>query len=258
MNQDRVLIRLSDDLELFLAGVAVVHNFMVQQNRQMMEGMKSHEGFRVTVELGHEEQFFFSPLFPHLDIVLRGQRKLFRQDWECIIDMLDSGRVMNLAKAQQKHITETWGILCGATPQKTADLGAMAAKFGQPTTDVLIDANLNGSDRLEDFFLRNFPTLNFTVKDFKAMRACHVFDAVADTKLLVGRRSAATYLAAMMKGKKLVEYYPPDFPLWFLDKNVGKDYRVFWGDNVLIETLWLGCCELLEDSIGLLPSRVSA
>ena len=258
MIRDRVLIRLSDDLELFLAGTAVVHNFMVQQTRQMMEGMKSNEGFRVTVELGHEEQFFFSPLFPHLDIILRGQRKLRRQDWECIIDLLDISRPLSLAQAQKKHLTETWGIMCGATPQKTADLGVMTAKLGQETMDVLIDGSLDGAEKLATLFLHNFSTLNVVVKNLKGIRACQVFDAVADAKLLIGRRSAATYLAAMMKSKKLVESYPTEFPLWFLDKNVGKDYRVFVGDNVLAETLWLGCNELLEDSIGLFSSPVPA
>ena len=246
---DRILIRMPESLELFLMATGVVQNYAVQQTRQMLQGQKQAEGFRVTVELGHEEQCFFLPLLPHLNISLRGWPELRRRDWECVIDMRTTGRAFSLATAQEKHLTETWGILYGASPGKVTDLGIMKAKLGTPTIDVLIDEEIEGAQVLKGFFESNYPSLTVKIKKVNGSRAFRIFDDLRDTKMYVGNRSGATYLTAMM-GKKLVELYRNDCPLWFLSKDKNDGYRVLYGDKFTPEMVWCECVEMLEWAEG--------
>lgn len=244
---DRVLIRMPDSLELFLAATSVVHNYVVQQTRQILQGQKQAEGFRVTVELGHEEQFFFLPLFPHLNITLRGWPQLKRQNWECVLDMRTTDRAFNLAQAQQKHLTEMWGVLYGASPGKVPELGTMKAKLGQPPFDILIDEEMECAWVLRRFFESNYPDLLVRLKKVNGQRAFQIFEDIQNTRMYIGKRSAATYLTAMM-GKKLVELYPNDWPLWFLSKDKNDSYRVLYGDTFTPEMVWCECTELVEEA----------
>lgn len=244
---DRILVRLSDDLEMFLAGVSVAHNYLMQQARQVAQGQKDKDGFQLTIELGHEEQFFFVPLFPRLNIRMREANIFPRSQWECIVDLTDRDRAIRVGAPQKKHVTESLGVMCGASPGKIGEMGVLMFKVGQPSTDILIDQNIAWADELKNYVVCSYPHLRVEVKATSRKRAALMFDDVANTRMYVGHRSAATYLVAMMK-KELVEMSQDGVPAWALDKNPGDNYRAFYGSDVCLESVWLACTEVLESA----------
>jgi hypothetical protein len=247
--QDRVLIRTSNDLELFLAAIPVIHDFVMQQTRQIQQGQKADKGLTITVELGHEEQFFFSSLFPRMDIVLRGQRRVSRSGWECVLDFRNADRALSLAMAQKKHLTETWGIICGASPPRVGELGAMAAKLNGSGNGIFIDSRLLCGSELADCLERRYPGVAVKMVNTDGWRACRIFDFLGKAGMFIGYRSAATYMVAMMQmkvKKKLLEIAKDDFPSWFLDKNACSDYCSFNSGEISLDVLTLMCSELIE------------
>lgn len=141
------------------------------------------------------------------------------------------------------------GILCGASPQRVGELGAMAAKLEKAEIDVLIDSSIPCVSELVACLSRRYPGLGISVVNMNGWRACRIFDWVAQAKMFVGYRSAATYMAAMMQvktKKKLLEVMKVDFPAWFLEKNLCSDYCSFNSGDLALDVLTLMCSELIE------------
>lgn len=251
---DRILIRLPSQLELFCAATAVVHDYVMQQARQIAQGMKTYDDLKVTVEFGHEEQFFFSPVFPRLELILRGQTKLSRTDWDCVVDMTSIDRALSLSMIPQKHLTETWGIMHGANPKRIPEMGCLGTRINETTIDVIIDENFEDGEKLRDLICSNFPSLKVVIEKVDGCRAGIIFNKIASTKMYIGKRSGATYVAAMMKRKQFVELYENDLPLWFLSKNTTEgNYKVFYGKQFTAEMVWIGVQELMEKNEWISP-----
>ena len=61
--RDRVLIRMSDNLEWFLAGIPVVHDFVMQQTRRIQQGRKVGMDFLLLSSWGMKNSFSSHPCF---------------------------------------------------------------------------------------------------------------------------------------------------------------------------------------------------
>jgi len=244
MKLEKVLIRMPQVQELFFPAVAFVHDYMMQLTGQMRAGLQRPG--TVTLELWREDQFFFTSLFPRL-LLENGDknRNLSRSEWACVIDLRTPTRALELGATAGKHVTDAWGIMFGASPRVIAELGFMSIWIPKEKEwDILVDAELDEPVVLMEWINQNFPDAKTDFVQLSRVRYSEMFDKLGSTRMYVGRRSASTYLAAMMK-IPLVEYYPDDFPRTFLSKPARPDYRVFFGDGRAIN-LWVGVQELWQ------------
>lgn len=229
MTVDRILVRLPKDFEYFLPAVSCVHEYIMQVQNQ-----KKH--FIVTVELGDESHLFFSSLFPRMEIQLAGDRPRSRWDWDVVLDYRTTDRAMGIAKATKKHVTEAWGVLFGGSPPRIPQLGYLGARVKREETDILIDSNVPQAERLKVYF-QNPPVITIRVDQVNGLRPGTMFDKLCGTKMYIGKRSGATYLAATM-GKKLVELYTNDLPSWWLAKPPSDRYKMIYGTEFSPELVW--------------------
>jgi hypothetical protein len=236
---ERILFRMPWELEYFVPAVAVVHDYVMQVRTRMRMAPEKLFGL-CTVELGAEEQFFFSPMFPFMELTLReNEAAPPRKDWECVLDLRDAKRPLALGTQCKLPITEAWGILFGANPKLLPELGYMRMWMDVPErTDILIDGSLLCADKLTNYVVRNL-SLCAGTSFVRVRRAAEQFRLLSTTKMYVGPRSGTTYLAAAM-GKGLVEVCPESgFPEWFLAKPASDKYTMVRGGlDVSAETLW--------------------
>lgn len=243
---DRVLIRFPKDFEYFLPAVSVAHEYLMQLQQQQ-------KYFKITVEINDESHLFFSSLFQRMEIIQGGQEPR-RQDWDCVLDFRSTERVLRIATPTKRHVTDAWGILFGGSPGKVPQLGYLGARVRQAIVDVIVDADIENGEKLLTFFNRNYPDALVVVDRVNGLRPSTMFDKLCATRMYIGKRSGATYLAATM-GKALVELYPTDLPSWWLSKPQWDRYKLIYGDSfspeliwVFVETIWQNICSSMSQS----------
>jgi len=225
---DRILVKFPKHFEYFLPAVSVVHEYFMQVQAQK-------KPFIVKIELGDENQLFFTSLFPRMEIAIGGE-PCHRNEWDCVLDLRDVERPYRIAKATNLHLTAAWGILFGGSPGKTPNLGYLGARVRREETDVLVDCQVRGATQLAFFFRHNYPKLTIKVDRVNGLGPATMFDKLCGTKVYIGERSGATYLAATM-GKYLVELYPDYLPSWWLSKPP-QNYRLIYGKDFSPELIW--------------------
>ena len=234
---DNILIRMPEQLDYFLAATAVVQDYVVQLYKQAAMKQRAMN-FKLTVELPHEDLLFFWPLFPTMQCILREDSKKFlRQEWSCVLDFTDVNRTIKLATIPQKHITESWGIMFGASPPIVPGLGQMIQGCTSPELDVLIDERLDMKETLCEYLHNSYSQATVQIKSVEGLRPASLFGMVADTKIFIGMRGGATYLSAAM-GKPTLEMYPDDLPQFLMSKPHNENYRMFYGSHFDVGTVW--------------------
>lgn len=225
---DRILLRLPE-WDYFFPAASFVQNYISQQYWQIAQKIKFVQP-KFVIEVWDESHLFFTSMFPRLEVTVREREEINREDWDCVVDMRDISRAFRVAWPTSKHIVDAWGAMFGANPQRLPVLGPMAITCKEPHYDFLIDEGIEGSLEIAKVLLqegsgdvRTFP--------MSAVRAYKQFRLLADAKVFVGRRSAATYLAATM-GKGLIETWPVDMPLWFMSKPQSEGYRLVIEDKL--------------------------
>ena len=240
---DRILVRMPE-LEYFLPAASAIQNYVSQIYDQIVRGAK-HPDCQVVIEIADESLLFFSPMFARTELIVWEEEVVHRNDWECVLDLRDINRVLRVATTTQKHITEGWGIMFGAAPLKLPNLGYLGVGLAEPEIDVLLDVP-EGTDKLEGWIAKNYPDLKVEWKNLSGRRPSAMFDVLARTRMYVGQRSAATYMAAML-GKGLVELYTRDFPSWFLCKPKSEGYSLVYADSFSAELVWLHMEEICQN-----------
>jgi hypothetical protein len=237
MAEKKLLIRMPLDMNYFFPAVAFVHDHIMQLKTQIGMGLKK-TAEPIVIELWREDQFFFTHMFPRLELVMGSEdRKLSRSEWACVIDLRTPTRALNIAEVVGKHITDAWGILYGASPKAIPELGyTMMYASKEKKWDVLVDSDLPDSVKLVRYIEMNYPEARLTCRDIYALRCSELFELMSSARLFIGQRSAATYLATMLK-LGLVEYYPDDLPRTFLSQPPREDYKVVFG-QCTAELIW--------------------
>lgn len=243
MNLDNILVKMPDQLDYFLAAASVLQDYCVQLHKQA--AMKQRPfNFMFTVEVADDGYLFFVPMFPRMDLVVQGELPKFaREEWSCIIDFTDIERVSSMAAIPKKHITEMWGIMYGASPQPLPGLGSMLPQPSVAEVDVLIDERVPVTEQMIEYMGMNFPQAKLQVANVEGLRPSTLFGMLANTKIFLGMRSGATYLAATMM-KPILELYPDDLPLWFMSKPTVGLNRAFYGSTFSASQVWA----LLEET----------
>ena len=218
---DRVLFRMPSSLEYFFPAASVVQNYIGQQYVLVREGQKKIQSC-FTVEFGDESEFFFASMFPRMELAMREQDEIKRSDWDCVLDMRDTSRVLALATPTNKHITEAWSTMFGCCAPKVPILGAVGIKCVEPAYDFLIDANLQAAEDMNQKAMNaGYSTV---VARVSGTRISYQFELLSKVRNFVGPRSESTYLAASI-GRGLVEVWSKTIPFWFLNKPSNGNLR---------------------------------
>jgi hypothetical protein len=249
MSVDKILVRMPERLDYFLAATAVLQDYCVQLHKQA--AMKQRPAnFWFTVELADDGYLFFWPIFPRMNFILRGElEKIVRQDWSCVLDFTDLERVWRIGATPQKHITEAWGIMFGSSPQRVPGLGPMQPHGVEHTTDILIDQQVEMREQLRRYLVANYPEARVRISDLGDMRPSTLFQLLSTTKIFVGMRGPASYLAGTM-GIQTLELYPDDIPVSWMAKPQSEEYRIFYGSKFNIEDVWAILEEMYHKAVG--------
>lgn len=233
---EQILIRMPNQLDLFLAGAAVVQDYWVQLYGQLRQGIRK-DLFQMTVEIGEESHFFLAPLFPRMELIYREDEVIKRGTWDCILDLRDMDSVLRIATANKKHVTDAWGIKFGASAQRMPELGGLAKLKDKGGVDVLIDEQIEDATKIQEYFALNYPEVVTEISKVAGNRVSLTFERLSRAGVYVGPRGGATYLGSTM-GKAIVECYPDDLPLYFLSKNSGPRYRALYGETFPVSYVW--------------------
>src|SRR5580765_5660782 len=158
MKEKKLFVRMPINMDYFLPAVAFVHNYVLQLRTQVGIGMKPKVE-PIVIELWREDQYFFSPLFPRMELTMGDEnRKLSRSEWACVVDLRTVDRALAVAQPVGKHITDAWGIMFGASPSPLPELGYMVM-YGsrEKTWDILVEAELTDSFKLLKYIEMNYP-----------------------------------------------------------------------------------------------------
>ena len=173
---DKVLMRMPDDLEFFLPATSVAQNYISQQYFQWHSKTKQQEPY-FTIEIGEDSLLYLNSMFPRMEFIMREQELVDRFAYDCVIDFRDIKRVMNVAKPTQKHITEAWSAMFGASAPKLPVLGPIVATCQNPKYDFLIDASLPFAEELHHDITVKYIEWYLTAKvvEMKGKRIYHQF-----------------------------------------------------------------------------------
>lgn len=256
MSVDNILVKMPEPLDCFLAAASVVQDYCVQLYKQVAMRQRPHN-FHITVELANDGQLFFWPMFPQMECVMRGEViNLSRSHWSCVMDFTDIARVLKVAEIPKKHITESWGIMFGASPQPLPGLGPLMNYCAEPTVDVLIDERVPVKDNLVEYLGLNFPQAKVSIKGVEGIRPSSLFSMLADAKMFVGMRSGATYLACTMQ-KPTVELYGNDMEASLMSKPHHENYRMFYGARFDAGAVWAIFEEMFMGVTGQPPDFIA-
>lgn len=242
---EQILARMPSDLEYMLPAMSVVHDYTAQVVNQIRNGWRT-DLVVVTVEVGDESHLFLNSCFPRMEVIVREQEEYTRGEWDCILDFRDWQRPFRIAKDSKKHLTESWGIIFGASPSKIPTLGCLNSRSKLETLDILISDEFEEAEKLLTYMDNNHPEARTKIGKVASLRVGGMFDVLSSTKIYVGKRDGASYLAAAM-GKGLVELYPTDVPLWWLSKGNSDTYKIIYGDRWDAETVFGELEEVWQD-----------
>lgn len=247
---DKVLIRMPQEFEYWLPAASVAQNYISQQYFQWHTKTKVEEP-RFTIEVGDDSHLYLNSMFPHMEFAVREQELIDRGAYSCIIDFRDVKRVLNVATPTQKHLTEAWSAMFGASAPPLPVLGPIAVTCRNPKYHFLIDETLEFAEELKyDLTVKHIEWMvSARVSSFQGKRLCHQFEQLADCSVFVGWRSGASYLAAVMQ-KGCVEIWPRTIPFWFLSKPKHDGQRILIGDRPSKEIVFEQICSLLPSLIA--------
>lgn len=231
---DNVIFRMPDEMEYFLPACSVAQNYISQQYIHWHRKTKAAEP-RFTIEVGDDSHLYLNSMFPRMQFFVREQETLARSEWDCVIDFRDINRVTKVAEATQKHITEAWSAMFGASAPQLPVLGPIAVTCQSPKYHFLIDEELECAEELRSRFPFEAGAL-IQIASVNNRRTFWQFERLADCCCYIGKRSGASYLAAtMLKG--YIEIWPRTIPYWFLYKPKSDGARIIIGDNPSVEML---------------------
>jgi hypothetical protein len=152
-----------------------------------------------------------------------------------VVFQFDVDRAVALASATHKHVTEAFGIMIGVDqPQQFPLIDTHKFEGKWNTSDILIATNgWDGLSDLQSIIDNCIPEAIVTVLPHHTdaqHTLTELLDIAAAHRIVVGHRSALTYLAAAL-GKHVIEFYStPEFPdeqFNWLSKHYGnRDYTL--------------------------------
>lgn len=231
---DRTLVRTSKDLRCFLAAAAIVQDYANQIWQQAAQRLRKLD-VEFTIEIADDGLLFFATLFPKMATLTQALEEPKREDWECVLDFRCPHDLMPLGVRTQKSMVETMGVAVGASPSSLPNLIFLSARTGQGAVDILLDEDLPAVE-LAQFVANNWPWVSIERQCFSDLRPANLFAALERGKLLVGKESGATYLAAAM-GMSVLEVSTGIWPSWWLGKYNAKHVRL--PATASAEMIWL-------------------
>ena len=243
---DRIMIRMPEDMELFMAAISLVQDYAMQLVLQVKNRVRI-AGFDIKVEFAQLDQMFFQSLVPRfMTVISKYTDELKRADWDYIIDLTDITPALDMARIPEKHITDVWGIMYGCSPKPIGELGGMSmVKNRIKKCDILIDKQAMDAEKLLEYCELNFPEARVKLMEVQGMPPGLMVRRLADAQLYIGKRSEASYLAAML-GVGLVEQYGTKYPPYLLHKKGLGKYKLLGGAECPAALTWLALEELWQ------------
>lgn len=230
---EKILLGMPEDFEMFLASLAAVQDYVYQQHRQEELGAKSQE-WSVDVWLPDHE--FMKPAFP--------PEVNFVEDWNPRRGEYDLAYrffptvAYGLAARSDKHAAQAFGVLVGSDPGSLPDLSRVAAagKAYQENVDVAV-LPIEQQHDIVEMLRKNKPELSVYVANGHGIFSADDVAMMASTRMVVGKRSDATYVASCFRDW-VVELYPDDRHKKWLSKWTNKNYRMLYGRSFKAEQIW--------------------
>lgn len=271
---EKVIFRMPEDPEMFVAALGALQAWTAEQESQIthtdrqlddysVEVRQSKDAGRITdgqyyqltaqigearrrnqermydltVNLPNEDFDFFIPAFGKSQIVY-GDVVIKRGDWD-FAHVFDPKKAEALAAATQRHASAAFGILIGAECSSLVNLSMYPVQIGT-TIDLLMVGDWPERKAVEDLALRAGKNVQHVVGlDWYA-----TFDCISGSDMIVGPRSAATYIACCLE-KRVVELYPITDNRRWLSKWDNPNYQMICNKDYpaglvwrAMETLW--------------------
>lgn len=180
-----------------------------------------------------------------------------RGSYDLVRDMSNIDRMYEWGLPARKHLATMYGVLIGSDPEDCPDLSALVRV--QPSVDVVALTGLETTpDSLKDWVFEKADGRSVATYDLNSTTVTvDQFRAVMCGKMFVGRRSALTYLAAIV-GRDVVELYPKYYYKEFLHKFSRPRYSMIYGqENFTKEHVQRAMEMLWVDSTGLVTEAPS-
>ena len=203
----------------------------VDATRQMQCVDRQHE---LTIVLKDSSFDSFTPVFGKSQF-LYGDFKAKRGEWD-LVHRFDPQRAYKIAAVTERHAASAFGLIIGSEASSLPDLSQLGLE-NQPakhTIDVLFAGRWPDRMQVVQFLADTHKGKWFELTDNTGLE---LLEKVYGADMVVGPRSAATYLAAIY-GKRVVELYPDDRHKRWLSKWDSKNYRMVYGSEYPAALVW--------------------
>lgn len=261
---EKVIFDMPSDPEMFLAALSAVQSWRVEQELQIEHTLTQINKVEKDNETAYRQRVYPFGKYALLSNQVDKHRKdtdnrrhdisvhlpnasfdLFRPafgkvtfvdeynpecgDWDLAYQFTEE-KAWAIAEATEKHVAIAMGLLLGAESKSLPDLSGIT--FEEPKDYHVNVLFLDHGDTwlfIDEYMRRNRPEVTYDWY-FK-------IDQLADADMVVGHRSAPTYIASAL-GKKVVELYPDDKYKRWLSKWDNPNYSMIYGKEFPASMIW--------------------